>query len=77
MIIAATNNPSIEPKITPINPRASGPAMINPKPGSKIFVPLPAMAPTKPQSRAHDTTDSSIKRRFYIINPLAETSLYR
>jgi hypothetical protein len=69
MIIAATNNPSIEPKTIPINPAASGPAIISPKPGNKTFVPLPAMAPTKPQNKAPDAADTSIKRKFDIINP--------
>jgi hypothetical protein len=69
MIIAATNNPSIEPKTTPINPTASDPEIINPKPGSKMLVPLPAMAPTKPQRKAPDATDTSIRRKFDIINP--------
>ena len=74
MIIAATNNPSIEPKTTPINPTASDPEIINPKPGSKMLVPLPAMAPTKPQSKAPDAADISIKRKFDTINPPCRNS---
>ena len=83
MIIAAINNPSIEPKIAPINPqtipRASEPEMTSPKPGSTMLVPLPAMAPinapTKPQSKAPDATDVSIKRKFERINPLCGNSV--
>ncbi len=69
MIIAAVNNPTSEPKTRPINPAASGPAITNPKPGSKTLVPLAAMAPTKPQNNPPDAADTNNNRKFDIINP--------
>ncbi len=67
MIIAATNNPITEPKSAPINPAASGPAMINPKPGSKTLVPMPAIAPIAAPTKPPDVADTSIRRKFDII----------
>jgi hypothetical protein len=69
IIIAAANNPSIEPKIKPTNPAASGPAITSPKPGSKTLVPLAAKAATKPHNNPLDTADTSNSRKFDIINP--------
>jgi len=52
--------------------------MTNPKPGSKMLVPLPTTtpinAPTKPQSQAPDAADVSNKRKFDRINPPRKNS---